>query len=253
MFKDYKAYNSEDYVGYSKINWIDEEFEKEHCKDFLERCTEMPGDYLIECNQPVHSWLWNNPNFKLEDYNQVTNQGFSEIYKTILIPIIDTPFKPDIGIQIRCGDSYSTHKKSHCYIPAKSFDAYSTCIANFLNEQFLDKIIFLTSDCEEFNRILIKKFPCIKTLPRERACHFDMSIGSNDELDQVVTEHMILSKSSAIITKFNSNFGITAALIGGIRDLYTAEYIKDDLWSFFYRDFIQNPRLKTRVKQDSNN
>lgn len=265
IFEDYEKYDPQSFKNHIRVNWVDsraskvEEFFKDKSIDEI-----IETKFLIECNQPIHTFFWSKEGKKIFpfltenlNFNEEYHSSFRDIYSKILKlsqNIIDSIFfNIDLGIQIRCGDCYSSGN-SHCYISKEKFEVYVSNSKNTLPSIFGDseessiKRIFITSDCKDIYPIFKEKFVNCEVLflDKESDTHFDMK-GDTTDFHQLIKEHFILTKCKNISTMFNSNYGITAAMIAGLKEV-TSHNFNGNHWESFtkynLRDF---PRCKTRL------
>ncbi len=251
VFRDSEKYTPSFFEKYEKYRWIDARAESS--KEFFKRDFDeiRRGKFLIETNQPIQTYIWKlglhrNKNF-IEEYRR----SYQEIYSKFL-RIVDPPSQTyDIGIQIRCGDAYATGQGTHVYIKRELFDVYCQNVHDIIKREFPTEIkIFITCDNNEMYPLLREKLLPIsggvEILDKSENFHFDMSSSSSSHMRGCILEHYLLTKCGNVITMFNSNFGITAALIGGIKNIIILGYTGRD-WIREYHDIYNKPRAKSRM------
>lgn len=257
IFYDSEKFSSDKFLKYEKYRWIDSR--AEGAKDFFKNKTPEEikrGNFLIETNQPLPIYIWelglnNNKNF-VEEYKRSYQEIYTKFLKIVYPPVNETGRikSYDLGLQIRCGDAYATGKGNHVYIRRDLFDVYSQNVHDIIQKEFSPGVkMFITCDNNEMYPILkekLKDLATIEVLEKEENFHFDMSLSSSSEMRRCIIEHYLLTRCESVMTMFNSNFGITAALSSGIKNIiilgFTGSY-----WIREYYDIINRPRAKSRM------
>lgn len=273
IFSDYEKYIPSNFEGFTRINWIDS-----RCKNaekFFEEtsfCELLQTNYLIECNQPVHTFFWTKkgkelfPGLTLRfNFNELYHSSFQVIYSQIL-KLLPLPksinLEIDVSIQMRCGDCYSSGN-NHCYILEEKFNTYAKNCKDALNSHPFftnkkEKSIFISSDCHKVYPIFVECFSPLPSeekistffLEKERDTHFDMSIDEKEEFAQLIYEHYLLSRGKIMVTSFSSNFGITAALCGGMKEVIILHYDGYTWKTFEFYNLFLRPRCKSRIPEE---
>jgi hypothetical protein len=203
---------------------------------------------IIETNQPIHYNLFYISKFKTnKTYSDVTKEAYSLIYSKYLVlkdnikeKIINT--NNSIGLQIRCGDYYLTGNKDNHYLAPDNQEKLITMLTENIDNK---SKIFLTTDNEKIIEPLSKIFENI-ILYKNKIAHFDKT---NDvsSIINVILEHISLSQCNSIITSLNSNFGITASLIGKVNKILLYQKNRENIFYLKEYNHQKIPFLKSQV------
>jgi len=165
------------------------------------------GIVSISANIPVDRLLWKNPAFSLGPYEAEAIKSFKEVMPALgFIPTL----KYEMGIQIRCGDTYCMpHALAEQYIPESAWPAFAASVKAYLDKRKICGPVYLTSDTYKIYPHFLND-PRFRVIDRKDDIHFDF-YNSRNRYKEIVDDHLELQSCRRIITGLRSNFGTTAA------------------------------------------
>lgn len=207
--------------------WIQKPYHEMDILDTLTLETWENNTVHIETNTPFLRRLFDmNPLFQDYDFEEEFRRSARDIYQNICIPAFHIMPIPscDVGIQIRCGDSYCNNDGDYKtgpgiadYIIPLQLPLLLVKLAKYIKKVIpKNATIFVTSDYGNVNVILAELLGDsyqVKWVMTPQKSHFDRASGIANPYP-IIMEHVLLSRCNHIITNVNlSNFGTSAKLI----------------------------------------